>query len=415
MKLSPALALLLSCVAININAQDDNQSDLRINPLIEASDSASLEIIEYPSYINLSSNHIHLNGDDWSGLVHNIKRADSARVSLVHIGDSHLQADMGTAITRNRLGERYGSAGRALIIPFRLAGTNEPRDYVIKSDAPMLKSRLLKTPWPTEMGFTGISIKPETEDFELSLSSKEEFDSIEIFYSGKDLTLCDSSLYAIPSPKSLKIGLNEAALDATLHLHSPSPVVIHGFNLTKGNSGISYHVIGNNGATYGTYNSISGFSTDIAYLSPALIIVSLGTNESFGKTSDTDMRTQMHSLISNLRQSCPDAKLLLTTPAECQRRQFRRRGKGRKRRRSAYYSVNTNIKRMRDVIMDFGIKEQIPVYDFYEVAGGDGSSTKWLSDNLLSKDRVHLTQTGYAVQGNLFTDALEEILNSSSK
>lgn len=130
---------LIICLgaSLAVHAQDDTQAHLRENPEINMS---ALEIParDYPSYVNLDANHIQMNGADWQFLADRLARTDSARVDIVHIGDSHLQADMGTAVSRARLGESYGSAGRALIVPFKLAGTNEPVDYVISSSTPMV-------------------------------------------------------------------------------------------------------------------------------------------------------------------------------------------------------------------------------------------------------------------------------------
>ena len=46
----------------------------------------------------------------------------------MHIGDSHIQADWWTGYLRIRLQELFGSAGRGLVFPYQLAGTNSPTD-----------------------------------------------------------------------------------------------------------------------------------------------------------------------------------------------------------------------------------------------------------------------------------------------
>ncbi len=420
MTLRTPLTLITLLYACFLYAQEqaipqDSQEDIRYNPEIENAPAASG--ISYPSYVKVKSNHINLNGDDWSELADVMCAANAQRVNIVHIGDSHLQADIGTAVTRNRLGQRLGTAGRALVVPFRLAGTNEPFDYSIQSSVSMRNSRLLKTPWATKMGFTGISLEPQREYFDFVFSSQDPFDSVEILYSGDDLELADNdSLFAISEPGCLKVVLANLTTSASLKFHAQKGTAIHGFILLKGNSGIAYNVIGNNGATYGTYNALDGFATDISKFHPALIIISLGTNEAFGKTSNEELRRQITTMIGKLRNSCPEAKFLLTTPAECQRKIVtRRRRKGRRRRRVTSYLVNANISRLRQVIVDLGRDEGIPVYDFYEVAGGSGSSFKWLSDHYLNKDRIHLTHAGYTLQGNLFTDALEEAIGITEK
>jgi len=395
------IIILLAAFTI-VFAQDDTQSELRENPDIEnESDVQSLlPDRNYPAYINLEANHIKMNGADWSSLVQKLAIADSSRVDIVHIGDSHLQADMGTAISRSRLGEHYGSAGRALIVPFKLAGTNEPVDYAVTSTTPMVQSRLLKLPWPTEMGFTGIGIRPEENEFGITISACEPFDSIAVFFTGDSLSLMSEYQSKI-WPGIMTISLPGTTSIADLRFHASENITFHGFNLVRGDAGVAYHVIGNNGATYGAYNMVPHFAEDVARFAPALIIISLGTNEAFNKISDEEMRLQMQAMIRDLRRTCPDAKLLLTTPSECQR-------KIKRRRRRAVYVVNNNVKRLRDVILGFAESEGIPVYDFYNVAGGAGSSFEWLKDSTLNKDHIHLTRAGYTIQGHLFTDALEE-------
>lgn len=404
------LAVIIPPLALRAMADDDDsQSDLRENPEMEGfSAGYVMPAVDYPLFINLQANHIDLNGDDWTKLSAAINSAAKQRVNIVHIGDSHLQADMATAVTRQRLGEHYGSAGRALITPFKLAGTNEPYDYAITTESSVEQSRLLKTPWPTEMGFTGIAVRPIARNFNISIRANQPFDSIAVYYTGDALNVSDMGHCHIERPGLTSIALADTCSSIDLRFEAPKHVDIHGFNLIRGNGGIAYHVIGNNGATYGTYNGINGFADGVAELSPSLIVISLGTNEAFGKTSDLDLKSQISAMIGRLRKVCPDAKFLLTTPAECQRRTYR--GKGRRRRRAGY-AVNSNVKRLRQAIIDFGREEGIPVYDFYAVAGGDGSSAKWLHDGLMNKDRIHLLRPGYLLQGHLFTDALEEAIS----
>ncbi|MDE6301387.1 MAG: hypothetical protein K2M19_06690 [Muribaculaceae bacterium] len=387
------------------------QAELRENPRMESAKRENFvaPAVEYPSYVKTSANHIDLHGHDWSGLAARLRGADSVRVNIVHIGDSHLQADMGTAVTRTLLGQHYGSAGRGLIVPFKLAGTNEPVDYVITSETPMAQGRLLKQPWGTRMGFTGIGICPDADEVTFEISAREPFDSIAIYYTGDDPEVlapapgckgCDGIIsFALPT---------DTAAVVTLALAATERPTFHGINLVNGEAGVAYHVIGNNGATYGTYNMIPGFADDIARFEPALLIVSLGTNEAYNNVTDEEFKQEMRTLLTDLRRSCPDSEILLTTPSECQRKIVRRR----RRRKITTYAVNRDVKRMRDLILEVAAEEQLPVYDFYQVAGGQGTSDKWLADQYLNRDRIHMTRAGYTLQGHLFTEALEAAFDS---
>ncbi|MDD3109006.1 MAG: hypothetical protein PHV49_07365, partial [Alistipes sp.] len=47
-----------------------------------------------------------------------------------------------------------------------------------------------------------------------------------------------------------------------------------------------------------------------------------------------------------------------------------------------------------------------PVWDFFAVAGGNAAMEQWQQLEMAGNDRIHLTATGYALQGSLFYQAL---------
>ncbi|MDO4319802.1 MAG: GDSL-type esterase/lipase family protein [Bacteroidales bacterium] len=419
------LSMLSAVTPLIASAQDDSQAELRENPDMETPTSPAVAYSDYPSYIRLAANRVDLNGADWSGLSSLFSAAADTLVTVVHIGDSHLQADMATAVTRDRLQQIYGDAGRGLIVPFKLAGTNEPVDYAITSPDGWVASRLLKMPWPTDMSFTGVAVQSVSPTASLTVRTGSFFDDMTVFATSPGLEINsvsdgngDEINFDVKSDgRRTRIALSRPCTEIRMSVSRPHDVAIGGISLSNGHNGVAYHVIGNNGATYSTYNLIGSVGRDLSELSPQLIIVSLGTNEAFGKMTDAAFRLNINDLVGELRRNNPDACLLLVTPAECQRRtsrRVRRKGKRRRYRTVSSYSVNTNVKRMRDVIVAYGRDNGIPVYDWYEVAGGTGASARWLADKTLNKDRVHLTYKGYQLQGNLFTDALLDAINQHS-
>ena len=116
-------------------------------------------------------------------------------------------------------------------------------------------------------------------------------------------------------------------------------------------------------------------------------------------------------MVKDLRRANPQAQLLLVTPAECQKSTRRRVGKGKRRRWSRTYSVNSKVASVRELVLRYGRENGIATYDWYEVAGGEGSSPLWVDQGLMAKDRIHCGPTGYALQGSLFFDALDNALN----
>ena len=397
----------LSTAAFSRDEADDQT--IRENPEIEVSqpdkevvDSVDLSV--YP-FLNTNANVIALNGADWSGLTQALNETEDRVLRIVHIGDSHIQADLGTGFTRRLMQQRFGSAGRGLVVPLKLAGTNEPRDYIIRSTSTFDCEKLLTHSWTLPMGFTGISVSPKEKDFDFTLSAHEPFERIYIYYTGSALNVMsveydDTSLvYAVNDEVGcVCIGLPFPCEEVTVNLSSFGDIAIHGMELVSDMIGVAYHTIGINGATYSCYNRVADFGRSIAMLEPQLIIVSLGTNEAFGKLDSSEFVVQVDALVSELQANNPEACIMLTTPAECQRRM-------RKRRKSSY-AVNENVVRVRDLIAGYGVSNGIAVYDWYEAAGGDGSSNNWINAGLFSHDRIHCSVSGYEVTGQMLYNAL---------
>ena len=376
--------------------------------------------VEY-DFIRYAANVIQLNGDDWTELQKKYASTDRGQFSIVHAGDSHLQADIMTGEIRRRMQGKHGDAGRGLIVPFKLAGTNEPLDYRFAINRRFTSSKVMKRPWKTEMDFSGVGLSPSVHSFELTFDTEPRGESLFMFariYHAGELAITD-----VTDRDGRKIGftldrqnedpytdifLDRSVSCANVSCYAPSTVTLHGVMLSKERNGLFYHVIGNNGACYSTYNAVPGFGRDVETLYPDLIIVSLGTNEAFGKFNSEDFYASIDKFVSELRFNSPDAKILLTTPKECQRRVR----KGRGRSRTTTYQIVENCRLVRDVIVRYARDHSVALYDWFEVSGGEGISSEWVSNSLLSRDRVHNTETGYLLAADLFHSALERALTN---
>lgn len=391
-----------------------DDAETRINPNIGTPGTTSSVNAAKYTFLNLSANHIRMNGADWSGIVEKINSLpDSGLLSVVHIGDSHIQPDGNTGRVRKLLQADFGSAGRGLMSPYRLAGTNNPLDYKITSPSPLLTSTLMRMPWPTTMGFTGISVSPQTSNSQFTVKSSEEFDRLNIYAStSPDITsvTSDDEKIAYISKKTdygCTIEFEKPVSCATVNLHAPD-ICVYGFDARRNNGGVLYHSIGNNGATFGSYSLIGNMGRHLNPLQPDLVILAMGTNEAFGRTTGAALKSSIDRLVKDIRSHNPQTQILLITPSECQRSVYTRRRKRRRRVRT--YQVNTNVAKMRDAIIQYGAENNIAVYDFYQVAGGNGASAKWLQNKLLSRDRIHRTWAGYYLEGELLYSALVNAL-----
>ena len=418
-------------------SEDDNSAE-RENEVIIAPDDSDIDI-PIPSFINQEANTINLNGADWSNLRQAVNAHKIRPLSILIIGDSHIQANMGTGVTRELLQYRYGNAGRGIISPLRMSGTNQPYDYTFSSSLPYTAVKLMKAPWKRTMGFTGTSITPSTSLSNITIGTRTEedynpFNSIILFHKGKMVIsgvtdeLGNKVAYTQhPSRDFTFLKLASPNTRVTISYENLGDLTLFGASLSGGRPGVFYHSIGNNGATYDTYNRIGDIGASIKPLNPNLVILSLGTNEAFGRLDTARLRNSVDKLVKDIRDANPAAEILLVTPMECYRSTTKtvtkkvpvrsKRRKGRKRRVTRYRTVktkvrssgvNTNIRPIRDAIVAYGAENGIPVYDFWEVSGGSGAAATWIKNGLFSPDRIHHSAKGYRLEGRLMYDALDK-------
>ena len=168
-----------------------------------------------------------------------------------------------------------------------------------------------------------------------------------------------------------------------------------------GDAGIVYHIIGVNGTTFGTFTTDERVK-EIVALNPDLVIVSFGTNEAHARRYSSAEHTQcMEQLISRLKQGCPNAAFLLTTPPGAYVRVSRRRK-----------AVNTRTPQVVDTERKFAASHGMAVWDLYDIVGGSAAACRnWTAAGMYQADKIHFTHEGYALQGNLFHEAFIKAFN----
>ena len=341
-------------------------------------------------------------------------------VPICHIGDSHIQADIQTGTTRRMFQNFFGNAGRGLIVPLKLAKTNEPRNYKMNSTQKWDAVKCIKQgDFPVGIGGVVLtcpspvsSIKIETLD--MYNPDKWNFNDITVFYDTTQVALDISDSI----PISYSVGEQTAfaqrfqldtltnTIDLVWKKEGKNPVQFYGANLLNGKSGILYHAIGMNGAHYEDYNNSPLFMQQIKELSPTLIIISMGINEAYANGYNSDQfYNSIDKTINLIREQYPNAVFLLTTPAETWYR-FRN-AKNRK--------PHPNIILARNTIVKYATDNQLAYWDLFSITGGKGSAQTWRKHNLIQSDGIHFTQDGYEFIGELFFEAIYNAFKTSTK
>lgn len=379
---------------------------------------SAISLAQTLDYINADANVIAMNGDNWSTLRSSLAslQENNASISILQIGDSHIQADWSASVVRQRLQSEFGNAGRGCIAALRLAGTNQPEDYRLSADtAALCSSRLLAKEWKAGMGVTGVAVTFASPEHRLKIATDAEcggFSSVTLLHQPgpgyATAIINDSLLVGEPvTPSATRYRLDCTVDSLSLRTSFDSP--FSGAYLQRNSPGVEFNAIGNNGACFSSYLKIPDFAELTRVFSPSLIILSMGTNEAFGSDSDEQIYCSIDTLMQQLRKVHPSAKFLLTTPMECHKkvtRATRRRRRGRYRKTTAFVT-NRRVAEVRNVILRYGRDHKLPVWDLYVIAGGEGASAKWIADGLMNpRDHVHCLKSGYELRGALLSDAL---------
>ncbi|MDR0754039.1 MAG: GDSL-type esterase/lipase family protein [Prevotellaceae bacterium] len=173
----------------------------------------------------------------------------------------------------------------------------------------------------------------------------------------------------------------------------------------NGLPGVICHCIGINGATSKNFLN-DKYIYEINKLNPDLIIISLGTNEGLGRYDSIYHYNMMENLFSLLKNHCPQATILYTTPPGAFKTTYSR---ARRRRNRKIISVteNKSTKNVASTIVQFAADHNAACWDLFNIVGGEQNACKnWQNGNYYQKDKLHFIIDGYILQGNLLYEAL---------
>jgi lysophospholipase L1-like esterase len=226
---------------------------------------------------------------------------------------------------------------------------------------------------------------------------KYDFDKVRIYHS----PLKPQERIDIDYPSYKKIAVEDGytvftlngytdTINISVNKTSNDTLFIHGFYFDNEDAGVVYNVTGVNSAEARHYLKIKS-DESLKTLGLDLVIISLGTNDCYEASGVESFASNLTELVAKIREQIPDVAILLTTPSDC------------------WYKkkyVNKRMKEARNIIKEVAKQNNCAVWDWYEVMGGEGVSSKWVDRQLMQKDRVHLTLNGYYLQGDLLFNAL---------
>jgi lysophospholipase L1-like esterase len=341
------------------------------------------------------------------------------KINIVHIGDSHIQADYMTSIVRRNLQKQFGNAGRGLVIPAKVAGTNGPFNVVTRSSTKWNVQRIVQAENVLPVGIGGITVQTDKPGAEIEIYMNDlwldySFNAVTLFFQ-KDLNSYSFSLKDTVRRELAFIGsfmkeplvnysravlakpVGAMIIETVKSSTEQQQAMIFGMNLENGRKGILYHAIGVNGARYSHYNAAALFARQTVALMPDIFIISLGTNEAiYYPNIDKKFLEEVDKFVTTLRLNNPQAKFILTTPPDA----FRKKAKH-----------NPGVALIRELIIQYAVDNGLAFYDLYKAMGGNHSADEWRKSGLLRSDGIHFTKAGYEYQGDLLFNAIMKSYN----
>lgn len=381
--------------------------------------SRGIIILVFTVYSNVAAQAQLYNDSTLYPFFEQLRQADSQVVSILHLGDSHVQAGFLPEAAAKGFREKFGDAGAGWVFPYNLGGTNGPDSYRWSSPIRWSADRVVdrnQAYWPGPGGIVISTMQPRPA---LSFSAKQGSASrIKVFYDagpGKaQLFMSDASITqedaVFPENGQQATIVPDSSVSAfqlRWPEHTGGAFRFYGALLQHGGCGVLYHAIGINGAQWMHYNQQAAtLPAQLQVTQPQLLIFSLGTNEAFGGVTAAQLRQEMEKTMQAVREYAPEAAVLFTTPpyGMMKKRQIPYRKKVGTKTRTYYrvsYAANPQVAVLRTEILAYCRNNGYACWDFYEAMRNDKRFTRaW------SNDRVHFNAYGYTLQGKLLYDAV---------
>lgn len=373
----------------------------------------------YYDFIHYGKNEVYLpqtnTFDHFFAQLDSLALYQDRKVNIVHIGDSHLQADVFSHTMRTKIQsiEHFGNGGRGFLFPYNLAKTNNPWNYKVSYAGPWVGCRSSLNNQKCEWGASGVTgttysqsakfgveLNPQSD----TITPKYKTNRVRVFYPTEDETMYsvklvykDSLVLGIKNPSGYEEFLLDTLLtevkfilekDSSYQTH----FVIQGLQFFNDDPGVVYHTIGVNGAKVTSYLKCTKFVDHFRSLDADLVIISLGTNDAYPVQFDqVAFRSELNELLDSIQKAAPKASILLTAPGDGLRNKW---------------STNYNNARLKNMQLEVARQRNCGLWDFYSVMGGLKSIQEWKSFGLGQSDYLHLTSDGYKLQGGLLFDTL---------
>jgi lysophospholipase L1-like esterase len=362
-----------------------------------------------------------------------LKKGEGRNVSVLHLGDSHVQMGFFAAAIRNTFSKIWGFAGFGTVFPYQLAKYNPFYIQTKVTNGEWEGSNYLKKEDEFKHGVLGFTARTFSSiaSFELNIKNNSPgvsgFNKVQLLYGDpagnytielngsssqqpedgfSPSILCNESVVSNPNQvwrmNSYCFDKKQDKIQFTVrrNTYPKGAFNVYGFVLKDESSkGVIYNSSGVGGSQFSHLTDNASLSKEqITSLQPDLILFSYGSNESYMKSFDSiKYQANVNNYIHSLKKTLPGVTILLISPPDTRAKNL--------------YPRNTTT--IQQILKTTATQENVAYLDLREQMGGDGSIWRWLPAKLAASDKLHFTKEGYTLQANLVMQAFIQSYNKA--
>ena len=367
-------------------------------------------------FVNYKENYIRFYDKDASfhtfyKKLHTLLSDRKGKVRIMQIGGSHIQAEIWPDQVRMDFLEFSDSlnGGRGFVFPFKMAKTWNPKNHQISFTGKWESFRNSVKKHKEKWGVSGITVKTVDSISSFQIRYKHDsltnytFNRIKVFHdldaSSFKISLVSGILKKIIENKEL--GFTEFFLENSQDSlsfeikktdNNQTHFNIYGLSLENDDPGIVYTSIGVNGSKTSSYLRNDMFVNQLKTIDPDLVIFCIGINDAYYDSfSPKEYADNYEKLMQWIQLVNPNVEFLFVTNND------------------SYYKrkyPNKRVFKAREVMINLAKNHHAGLWDLFEIMGGLNSIKYWEEKGYAKADKIHFTDRGYQLIGNLMFQAL---------
>ncbi len=386
-----------------------------ISAFLTKAQNSSPSFAEY-GFVNDKENYIHFydkgaNFNTFYKKLHTLLTEKKGKVKIMQIGGSHIQAEIWPDQVRMDFLAISDSlnGGRGFVFPFKMAKTWNPKNHQISFTGKWESFRNSVKKHHEKWGVSGITVKTTDSISSFQIGYRHDsltnytFNRIKVFHDFDTASFQVKLLSETPEKivKNKELGYTEFFLQKetdtlSVEIQKTNSLQkqfnLYGLSPENDDPGIIYTSIGVNGAKTSSFLRNEMFVDQLKVVDPDLIVFCIGINDAYyDNFKPKDYADNYEKLMQWVKSVNPDAEFLFVTNND------------------SYYKRKYPNKRgieARNVMVDLAKKHNAGLWDLFEIMGGLGSVKFWEENGYAKADKIHFTNKGYQLIGNLMFQAL---------